>query len=125
MQLAALAQAAQAKSEQRLRLQRQVTRRITDLRPAGNDIPLSERLKAWWDLPTFAAFKAEIKKLFKVDIPLKKRSDWEDWISMVRADIDCLSMEIEQIERDIDAVIYGLFDLNPEEIAILEGDPRV
>ena len=123
--LAALAQAAQAKSEQRRRLQRQVTRRITDLRPAGNDIPLSERLKAWWDLPTFAAFKAEIKKLFKVDIPLKERSEWEDWIAAGRADINFLSAQIAKIERDIDTVIYALFDLTPVEIAMLEGRSEV
>jgi hypothetical protein len=119
--LAALAQAAQEKSEQRLSLQRQVTRRIPDLRPAGNDVPLSARLKTWWELPTFAAFNAEIKKVFKVDIPLKERSEWEDWVSTVRADIGRLSSQIDQIERDIDSAVYALFDLDPMEIAMLEG----
>ncbi len=32
-----------------------------------------------------------------------------------------LTAEIEAAEREIDAIVYDLFDLTPDEIALLEG----
>ncbi len=127
-ELAALAEAAQTAAEARYALQQEITRRIPDLAtgastgsaPAG--VKLTERLKAWWDLPDFAAFQAEVKKALKSDIPLKDRNDWENWISENRSKIHALSAEIARIEGEIDANVYALFDLTPEEIALLEAN---
>jgi hypothetical protein len=59
-------------------LHRRARRRIlADLRtPDGK---LNQKLTAWWDLD-FPAFRAEIQKVFKRDIPLKDRDDWEEWL---------------------------------------------
>jgi hypothetical protein len=35
--------------------------------------------------------------------------------------VHTLNAEIENAERDIDAIVYSLFDLTPEEIALLEA----
>ena len=120
-ELAALAEAAQTAAEARYKLQQDITRRIADLSPPGKPPKLTERLKAWWDLPDFAAFRAEVKKAFKADIPLAERTDWENWIARTRPEIHALTAEIARIEREIDTKVYALFDLTPEEICLLEA----
>jgi hypothetical protein len=120
-ELAALAEAAQTAAEKRYALQQEITRRIPDL-ATGTATKLTERLKAWWDLPDFAAFQAEVKKALKSDIPLKDRNEWENWIAENRTQIHALSAEIARIEADINAKVYALFDLTPEEIALLEAN---
>jgi len=121
VELGALAEAAQIAAETRYALQQEITRRIPDL-ATGTATKLTERLKAWWDLPDFAAFHAEVKKALKSDIPLKDRNEWENWISENRAKIHALSAEIARIENEINAKVYALFDLTPDEIALLEAN---
>ena len=121
-ELAALAEAAQAAAERRYQLQQQVIRRIPDLAPVGKPAKLTERLKAWWDLPDFAAFQAEVKKALRIDIPLKARNEWEGWLAEVRPEIAALSSEIARLEGLIDARVYALFGLTPDEIALLEAN---
>jgi type I restriction-modification system DNA methylase subunit len=120
-ELGALAQAAQAAAEKRYALQQEVLRRIPDL-AAGGQVKLTKRLMEWWNAPSFAAFQAEVKKVLKADIPLRERNEWESWIGENRAEIHRLSAEIARIEREIDAKVYALFDLTPEEIALLEAN---
>lgn len=120
-ELSALAEAAQTAAASRYALQQEITRRIPDL-ARGTATKLTERLKAWWDLPDFAAFQAEVKKALKSDIPLKDRNDWESWISDNRAKIHALTAEIARIENEINDKVYALFDLTPEEIALLEAN---
>jgi hypothetical protein len=116
-----LARAAQKNAQARFTLQTALTRRIPDLCPPGRDPKLTTRLQEWWTLPDFGAFRAEVKKVFKADIPLAERSAWEDWITRDRAEIARLSAEITKAEAQIDSIVYGLFDLTPDEIALLES----
>lgn len=120
-ELSALAEAAQSAAEARYALQQEITRRIPDL-ATGMATKLTERLKAWWDLPDFAAFQAEVKKALKSDIPLKDRNEWENWISGNRTKIHALTAEIARIEGEINAKVYALFDLTPDEIVLLEAN---
>lgn len=108
-------------AEDRLRLQRALTRRIPDICSPGRDLKLTTRLQEWWTMADFAAFRAELKKAFKADIPLAERSDWEDWFTRDRAEIARLSAEIAKTEVQIDSIVYGLFGLTPSEIALLES----
>ncbi|WP_211096253.1 hypothetical protein, partial [Flavimaricola marinus] len=108
-------------SEKRLALQTALARRIPDLCPPEREPKLNTKLKEWWTLPDFAAFRAEVKKVFKADIPLADRSDWEDWINRDRAEIARLTAEIAQAEAQIDSIVYDLFDLTEDEIALLES----
>ena len=129
-ELAVLAEAAQAAAEERYRLQQEVTRRIPDLAPRvstsldtnGGKVKLTERLKAWWDLPDFAAFQAEVTKALKGDIPLKDRNDWESWISDNRSKIHALTAEVARIEGEINTRVYALFGLTPAEVELLEAN---
>ncbi len=63
-----------------------------------------------------------MKKAFKADIPLTERSDWEAWIARDRAEIARLDHEIAEAERAIDRIVYDLFDLTEDEIALLEAN---
>ena len=120
-ELGQLAEKASKAAQERLTLQTALMRRIPDLCPPGRDPKLTTRLQEWWTLPDFAAFRAEVKKVFKADIPLADRSDWEDWINRDRADIARLTAGIAQAEAQIDSIVYDLFDLTADEIALLES----
>lgn len=121
-ELAALAGRCQAAAEERYRLQQALTRRIPDLVPAGNEAKLSANLKEWWELQDFPAFRAEVKKVLKADIPLAERTAWEDWIIRDKAEIARLTAEIKANEDRINAIVYELFDLTPAEIKLLEAN---
>ncbi len=121
-ELAALSDQASKAARRRLSLQTAMTRRIPDLCPPERAHKLTTRLQEWWTLPDFAAFRAEIKKVFKADVPLAERSAWEDWISRDRAEIARLSAEIAKVEAQIDDIVYGLFGLTADEISLLESE---
>ncbi len=88
------------------------------------DTSLNQKLTAWWNLD-FAALRAEVKKVFKHDIPLADRDDWETFLTTDRAEHARLTSEIIQLETELNARVYALFDLTPEEIAIVEERTRV
>lgn len=120
-ELGQLAEQASKAAQNRLKLQTALTRRIPDLCPPEREPKLNTKLKEWWTLPDFSTFRAEVKKVFKADIPLSERSDWEDWIARDRAEIARLTAEIAQAEAKIDGIVYELFDLTSDEIALLEA----
>ena len=117
-----LAEAAQAAAEKRYELQQSITRRIPDLAADLASAKLTNKLKEWWALPDFAAFQKEVKKALKATIPLQDRNEWENWITKTRAEINALTAEIARLEAEINAKVYALFDLTPEEIALLEAN---
>jgi len=120
--LATLAETCQTHAEARFALQEGLRRRIPDLCPPDRVAKLNTKLKEWWLLPDFAAFRAEIKKCFKTDIPLSERTDWEDWITRDKAEIHRLSGEITKCEAEINEQVYNLFDLTKDEITLLEAN---
>jgi hypothetical protein len=97
-----------------------VLRRIPDLCSSGRAPKLNNRLREWWTLD-FKTFQAEIKKAFKADIPLKQRDEWENFLREEGKKVRRLTVEIEQAEREIDAIVYMLFDLTSDEITLLEN----
>jgi hypothetical protein len=80
---------------------------------------LSNKLHEWWTLDS-AAFRAEIKKQFKVDIPIVERTEWEAYLKTEREKVDALTREIADLESEIDRCVYTLFELTPDEISLLE-----
>lgn len=106
-----------------LRLSHQITfrRRIPDLCPPDREPKLNGKLHDWWQLADFAAFRAAIKTQFKTDIPLKERAEWESYFNTEKSEVTRLTAGIERSEDGINAIVYRLFDLTPEEIALLEA----
>ncbi|OYW51150.1 MAG: hypothetical protein B7Y36_06570 [Novosphingobium sp. 28-62-57] len=120
--LGLLADHAQTAAEKRYALQQSITRRIPDLAANPSAAKLTTKLKEWWNLPDFAAFQKEVEKALKARIPLQERNEWENWISTTRAQIHALTAEIARAEAEINARVYALFNLTPEEIALLEAN---
>lgn len=118
--LSTLAMNCQNAAAERLKLQEAFRRRLPDLCPPERTPKLTNKLIAWWEFADFAALRAEIKKTFKTDIPLAERNDWHDWFDRDRHTIAQLTAQITTWERDINTIVYGLFELTAEEIQLLE-----
>jgi hypothetical protein len=91
---------------------------LADLAPHGRK-KVTGKLENFWTLD-FDLFRAEVKKAFKIEIPVKDRDGWEKYLSEQSAKVIKLMAEIEAAEREIDAIVYQLFDLTSEEIKLLE-----
>jgi len=103
-------------------LHRRARRRI--LADLGTpDGKLNQKLTAWWDLD-FPVFRAEIQKVFKRDIALKDRDDWEEWLQARRAEHAQRTEAIVRMETDLNARVYALFDLTQAEIKIIEESTK-
>jgi hypothetical protein len=118
--LSAIGKATADASDERTKIIQLVLKRIPDLCPPGRAPKLTNRLREWWTLD-FKSFQAEIKKAFKTDIPRKQRGEWEIFLREEGEKVRRLTAEIERAEREIDAIVYKLFDLTPDEIALLES----
>jgi len=121
-EIGSLATAAHFAAEKRLRTQQAITRRIPDLTADPAGAKLTAKLEEWWNLPNFAAFQKEVEKSLKAKIPLQERNEWENWIGTSRAEIHALTAEIARLEVEINAKVYALFDLTPDEIVLLEAN---
>lgn len=61
-----------------------------------------------------------MQKVFRRDIPLKERDDWEALLKERRAEHERLTSEIISLEGELNERVYHLFDLNADEIRIIE-----
>jgi hypothetical protein len=103
-------------------LHRRARRRVlSDLGTTGKG--LNQKLTAWWELD-FGAFRGEIQKVFKQDIPLKQRDDWEEWLLEQRATHAQHTATIMALETELNARVYALFDLAADEIALIAASTR-
>jgi hypothetical protein len=103
----------------RFSIQSTTRHRILDLAPSEHQ-KLSRKLDQWWTLD-FAGFREEVKRVFRNEIPVKERGEWEGYLEKNAAEVRKLGAEIEKTEREIDALVYRLFDLTPGEITLLEA----
>ncbi|MFZ1397439.1 MAG: hypothetical protein WAS33_11100 [Candidatus Promineifilaceae bacterium] len=95
--------------------------------PLGGSEPpgglLNNALTAWWDLG-FPTFRAQIKKVFKRDIPLKERHEWELFLADAQQQHQQLTSQIITLETELNQHVYTLFHLTPEEIQIIETSTK-
>ena len=106
-------------ANERFKIQQAARHRILDLAPPDR-AKLSRKLEDWWTLD-FAAFRDEVKRVFRAEIPVKERGEWEAYLTKNAAEVHALDAKIEKAEREIDAIVYRLFDLTTEEITLLEA----
>jgi N-6 DNA Methylase/TaqI-like C-terminal specificity domain len=118
-QLAKLGEESSAAARKLSSIKSTVRHRILDLAPPER-AKLSRKLEEWWTLD-FAAFRDEVKRVFRSEIQVKERGEWENYLAKHAAEVCKLNAEIEKAEREIDAIVYRLFDLTPEEVALLEA----
>ena len=120
-EIATLAQQCQHVAETHYQKQEAIRHRIPDLCPTNREPELSTKLKTWWTLD-FKAFREEIKKCFKADIPLVERNDWETWLTTEKAAIEQLNQQLAQLEQQLNQKVYELFELTEEEIKLVEDN---
>ena len=87
------------------------------------DKKLNQKLTAWWNLD-FPEFRVQIKKVFKQDIPLSERDEWEDWLEAQRDKHERYTAEIVRLETELNERVYALFGLTPSEIQIIEESTK-
>ncbi len=58
----------------------------------------------------------------KIKLSLSEQSEWEDYFEQEKEKAQVLQSEIDRIDREIDQMVYELYDLTDEEIAIVEGN---
>jgi hypothetical protein len=87
------------------------------------DKTLNLKLTAWWEL-SFAAFRQQVKKIFKHDIPLTERDEWETWFQQRRAQHRHYADEIIRRETELNERVYRLFELIPAEVKIIEESTK-
>ena len=68
----------------------------------------------------FVGFVKELKKQ-KIVLSLKQQDEWEEYFADYKTACNALSAEIAATDRTIDQMVYKLYDLTPEEIALIEN----
>lgn len=117
-----LAMATTEQARARYALHQKVRHRIaSDLGTPGGK--LNNKLTAWWTLD-FAALRAELGKVFKTDIPVKERDEWEEWFGGQKAKHEEYTAEIVRLETSLNARVYALFGLTPDEITVIEQSTK-
>jgi len=80
---------------------------------------LPKKLQDWYLLP-YADFINELSKQ-KIKLTLSQEAEWEDYFNSEAKKILTLKTEINKIDKEIDALVYKLYDLTEEEILIVEN----
>lgn len=118
-EVAELAESCQTLAEQRYALEDGFRRRIPDLCPKGKEAKLSQKLQAWWEMD-FPIFRDEIKKIFKQEIPLAERNEWEMWFNKDKTALQALSYQLAVNENNLNQAVYCLFGLDKVDIHLIE-----
>ena len=98
-----------------------------------NNISINKKLKNWHEL-TFAEFIKELNKAIYSDNRQRRKDGVEELSKLTKKDefewmelfeenkkkAVALQQQITQTEKEIDQMVYELYDLTDEEIAIIE-----
>lgn len=81
---------------------------------------LPKKLERWYEL-SFSDFTKELKKK-KISLSLSEEADWEDYFLKEQQKAQDLQNQINQIDKEIDQMVYSLYGLTDEEIDIIENN---
>ncbi len=80
---------------------------------------LSKKLENWYEL-TYAEFIKELTKK-KIKMSLGDEAEWEEYFLAEQTKAQQLLAEIERTDSEIDQMVYKLYELTADEIAIIES----
>jgi hypothetical protein len=120
--ISSLAEQLSEKAQQRYCVRRDMTQRVKSDLGAGHG-KLTDLLEEWWTL-SWQAFRDEVHKSFKRDIPLKERGDWQEFHREQSALIEQYTAEICKLEGELNRAVYAVFGLNDAEINIIEQETK-
>lgn len=100
-------------------LQKSVQRFLKRVQENLNPAKISSTLENFYTLE-FADFVKELAKQ-KVKLSLKQQDEWEEYFAEYKTDCVALSEEIAATDNAINQLVYKLYDLTDEEIAVVEN----
>lgn len=100
-------------------LQKSVQRFLKRVQDNLNPAKISSTLESFYTIE-FADFVKELAKQ-KVKLSLKQQDEWEEYFAEYKKDCQALAEEIATTDNQINQLVYKLYDLTDEEIAVVEG----
>lgn len=82
-------------------------------------ININNKLQSWYSLSPNDFFKELAKQ--KIKLPLSDQQEWLQYFEQQKAIANNIQQTIQQTDAAIDAMVYGLYGLTEQEIAIVEG----
>jgi len=79
----------------------------------------SKKLQEWYNLE-FTDFAKELKKKI-IDLSLAQKAEWMDFFENEKQKVNHIQAEIQATDKQIDLLVYNLYELTPEEIQIVEN----
>ena len=73
-----------------------------------------------WHMNSYADFIKELSKL-KIKLTLSEEAEWEEYFNAERKKALDILAEIESTDKEIDQMVYKLYELTEEEIRIVES----
>lgn len=111
------------KSDQMLSLNKQLqetSQKFTrNLQREFNLEKLSGKLENWFQTP-FNEFLKELEKS-KVKLTLSQKAEWEDYFLQEKEKALEIKHQIDATDKEIDQMVYELYGLTDDEIAIVEN----
>jgi len=82
-------------------------------------VEMSSKLQNWYSL-SYKEFIAELGKK-KITLPLAQEAEWEDYFTTEQQKALAIKTQIDTTDKEIDSMVYALYELTEEEIGIVEG----
>lgn len=89
------------------------------LQSSFEKIKINTKLKKFLDYSPHEFFKELSKQ--KIKLSLKQQDEWEDYFTDYKNRCLALQEKINQLDKTIDRMVYALYDLTNEEIAMVES----
>ncbi len=83
---------------------------------------ISRKLQNFYNFD-FKIFLSELRKQ-KIKLKFKEQDDWEDYFDIYKTEINELQIQINQTDKEIDKMVYQLYELTDEEINIVESSVK-
>jgi REP element-mobilizing transposase RayT len=81
---------------------------------------LPKKLQDWYSL-SYAEFIKELAKK-KIKLSLAQEAEWEEYFTQEARKAQALKQQIDTTDKEIDQMVYKLYELTDEEIKIVEGE---
>jgi type I restriction-modification system DNA methylase subunit len=100
-------------------LQTKKTKFLKRVKDNFNLDKLSKKLEAFYAYD-FKTFLAELKKK-KVTLTLLQQDEWEAYFQSYQKELTTLQTQIDNTDKEIDTMVYELYGLSDDEVAVVEG----
>ena len=100
-------------------LQKSVNRFLNRIKDNLQVPKITASLEKFYELE-FAGFVKELGKQ-KIKLSLKQQDEWEEYFSEYKTEIAALSTQIDSTDKEINALVYQLYGLTDQEIAVVEA----